>query len=588
MHFMGKDEPRAIDTFLNDTSSSSNRFFAWIENKPHSAILTGSIVVGFIFRLAAALSATGVIHPDEIFQGFEMAHHLLYDSPVENDFPPEFKKEYPGTPSYAASRSWIFPLILGSFMKLGDILGLDYHDGTLPMIRIILAINATLLIPATSKLTHQITKNRSISSVTAIMVASYWRLVEYTVRPLTNTFFLPFLFYGIYRALVVLEKNKISWYDHFIAISCLGIPSYVRLDLGVTIFSFFIVTFSFRHLRQYEGLLFDGSVGWLIGIVIDHHYFGRWFTVPVNWFKFNIIQHHSDWFGLESSYFYIQELIYLDNLWIWILFLLIGLSIIALSKNTEFNKNLSSSFKSQEKGSFQLLGCTVITWVTYTSFWRGITISTVWGIVPTISQSNSGSHKEIRFIMAGLVTLIITISATLVLVIDWITEFFIYKTKDISSITVTDPHVFKAWTQFVSVTVLLLLILSVGISTSSTRWHYEQYDDVNQALAYVGKQDNVTGVIAASPWYQLGSYTYLHLGPDVQIRTFDFSVGNSDNFNQTRSIAEFLLRVWKEGNYMILPRYQAYIFSTLWDWLRDYGWQIDNVIDGATEVWKRN
>lgn len=548
-----------------------------------------AIIVGFIFRLAASLNATGVIHPDEIFQGMEMAHLLTYGS---GRVPPEFAIENERTPSYAASRSWLFPLILSGFMRIGEFFGLNYHSGILPLLRIIFAINSTLLIPATSKLARQIThNNKNVGVTVAVIVSLYWRIVEYTVRPLSNTFFLPFLFYGIYRVIKSFDKHQLSIYDHFVGIICIGIPTYIRLDLGVIVFSFFIVTFSLRNIRHYIEHILNAMVGWFIGIQVDYHYYNKYFTVPINWFKFNIIEHNSDWFGVQNSNYYYRELIVYDKLEIWIFFLLILLVFRVLTRKSRIYLQTNKDFRDLEQGFIQSCICTTIIWTIFSSFWRNMNLSNLMKLITDQQGWNPQSHKEIRFMIGGLIVLIISISISIVYGSALISEIIAYQIsnnqQNKKNINLSFTIEIKFWTKLILSVLLISLLLVQSFYSAQARYHLEQFDDTNQAFIYIGNQDNVTGIIAIAPWFQLGSYTYLHLNMDVVIWAVDFSSNDPSVVERNLRTAKTLIENWEEGNYLILPRYQAYIEPAIWNWLRDNNWQISTVIDGKTEVWKR-
>ena len=86
------------------------------------------------------------------------------------------------------------------------------------------------------------------------------------------------------------------------------------------------------------------------------------------------------------------------------------------------------------------------------------------------------------------------------------------------------------------------------------RGYVESFDDINLALAYVGQQSNVTGVIVLGVWFLGGSYTYLHLGPDVQIKYVNLR--DAAHFNSHKNTLQNLTTNWIEGNYLILPLYQ--------------------------------
>jgi hypothetical protein len=579
-----RGNPDAIDNFLKNTSPSKNWFYAWIENNPYKAVMAVVIIVGFFVRLYAALNADGIYHPDEIFQGYEMAHLLTYDSGRK---PAEFSIGN-DTPSYDASRSWVFPLMLSFIMRLGEFLNLDYHTEILPLIRIVTAFNATLLIPAAAKLTKQITKDQNSALVVALVISLYWRIIEVTVRPMTNTFFLPMLFYGIYRVLISLEKEKISKYDHLIVILCLGLPTYVRLDLSITVFAFFLVTFNWKRLTHYTELIIDGIIGWLLCALVDYHYYDKIFSVPINWFKFNIIEHNSDWFGLQPYTYYYDELIYYDNLTMWSMLMVLFVVALVFLREKDFDKGFLNEIKLIENGYIRLVSSTIIIWAIFSSFWRNMSFKTIWHFVITQEGWDPQSHKEIRFIMAGLVVLLITISVFIVLFSKVLSRLVLHQLQKYKKIKISNPIEARYWSNLITVLLILLIFIIQSFSTGDSRYHQEQFDDVNEALMYVGSQDNVTGVIVISQWFLIGSYTYLHLGPEVKINTTNLATNNLQELERNKRRTKDWISSLDMANYLILPRFQTYHASEIYNWLRNNNWDIDAVIDGRCEVWKRN
>ncbi len=536
--------------------------FSWIDEKPLDFITYFVIFTGLLIRLFISLKSNGVMHPDEIFQGLEMAHYLTYDSGV---IPPEFTKENPAQPSYAASRSWLFPLIFSFIMRVGEFFNLDYHTGILPLIRIVLAINATLLIPATKKFAEIITDNEIVGVLTAVFVAFWWRIIEISVRPFTNSFFLPMLFYGLYRMMLVLKKGKVTGNDNLIIALFVGTTTYIRLDLGIVVFAIFLVTFNVNKIRYYLYFLVDGIIGWMAGILVDYSYYGRFFTVPINWASFAL--EYGDRFGVEGRMFYYEELIVKDGLGEWL-----GMCFIVFIFSLRITRDISIlKFEMKttniKSGYSALFIANIITWAILSNFWV------------------SESHKEVRFMLVGVVLLIMMISVASVLLIELVLE-----TLDVicEKFNVLKPksYEFKYWIIKNGILFFIcFLLINQSFQYNEDRGYVESFDDTNKALMYIGKQDDVTGVIVFLPWFLSGSYTYLHKGSDVVIQYGDLTMGQENDEN--KKVAINLLLHWKIGNYLILPNYQLVNNGDILGILIDNNWQIETVIDGRAGVWKR-
>lgn len=594
--------------------------FEYIQNNFTKVSYYTIIILGLFIRIVASLRAVGILHPDEIFQGLEMGHLLVYGSGY---VPAEFQLVNRNIPSYAASRSWIFPLIFAFFFRLGDFLHLNYYHGTLPMIKIFLAINSATLIIISKKFIQQLTKNEGIAVFTAFIVAFWFRIVEYTVRPFYNTFFLPILFYAIYRVIIILERNdrRITNYESFIIFLGLGISTYVRPDLLIVVLSFFIPTLKinfthnitrFRNLLSlkiqngynYIKIIIISLFGWLAGALIDFHYFREFFTVPIHWFTFNVILKKSDLFGQEPTnyyyevlvradrlsylnfYVYTVVLIYFSILFIYLISKLITSKMPYLIKNQESKsnpesftsnlvnfseqaKNFEKPYKNELYALRVLLISTLITWLLYSNFW----------------EKDHQSHKEVRFIINGLIVLLYLIGVGMYLFKEMVPNLI---EKGINSRQKPSYKSFqnsmKTGEMVENIKLLILIILIIEFSFINvfgftTRYHSESFDDVNLALEFVGQQQNLTNVIVFSVWFLTGSYTYLGRNNSVNIYWLDISTG----YNQYSARVD--LSNVTLANYVILPLYQTYGNNYIYHYLIDYNWQIVKTIDGRSEVW---
>jgi hypothetical protein len=527
-----------------------------------------------------SLTIYGILHPDEIFQALEMGHKIAYGSAV---IPPEFQNENINDPYYAASRSWSFPLVFGVIMKTMSFFNLDYFTIILPTIRILLAINSTLLIISSRKLAWQITKSRNVELFTTIFVATWYRLIEYTVRSFNNTFFLPILFYGTYRILLSFERGKISKYDHLIVIFGLGIATYNRLDLLLIIFVFFVISFSFQYFKFYLEYALGGIMGWGIGMTIDYHYFGEFKFPPYNWVQFNLIEKKSDIFGLTEWYYYLTNLIYQDGLLPFVILnfvvLIITLFVLRRDKNGFYkeNKQLIDSY-------FRVLFVVSFIWLIYTSFWRNFTIDRI----ANLTWWEPQSHKEVRFIMGGLVLLLIHISIAMDIGIKLLNKFlqwFVFSFRKVKFDKFLSSEI-KYWNKLAVTSLMIILIVGQSWSYANDRQSIEQFADVNQGLTYVGQQDDVTGVIVGIPWFQSGAYTYSHLNSDIPMQFVNFVEADLERLRTSMIFAEYYIRD-PVYNYFIAPDYQFRAFPGLVELLTQYDFDLVKLIDGKVDVWKQ-
>lgn len=546
----------AIDSFDDDLQTIDSNLLRWISNNFLDIILVFSVSAGFIIRLVASLMASGVLHPDEIYQSLEIGHNLVYGY---GRIPLEFQLENTGTPSYASSRSYIFPLIIAMIMQLGEFFNLDYHYGILPMIKVMLAINATLLIPVTYKLVKVVTEDKLTAVIATLYVTFWFRIVEFTVRSFYNTFFLPYLFYGLYRVIYLTKSNKkFELKDYLAIVLGLGIVSYVRLDLLIIIFALLLMKFNYKSIKKYPIIVLLGVSGWIIGALIDLRFYNKFMVVPIHWFQFNIIESNSDWFGLNSSSYYIEELIIGDHLRFFTT--VSTLCILILIKN--YNRKIRDfpKYLNQSKGLIDLYGASVISWFLYSNPWR-----------------TEGSHKELRFAISALLLSLMAFAASTTVFATLLTEFF-SRIPKINKIPIIKIH--KVRIYFILV---FLLMTSLSISTYqgyNGRYHDESFDDINDALIYVGNQDNVESVTVLTSWYYTGGYSYMHL--DVE---WDFyTLTDPNTYSSSKFIVQRIIRQ-NLSNYFVLPTYQLIGNDWLHDYLISHGWIMSLNIDDRCEVW---
>ena len=549
----------AIDSFDDDLLTTDHKLLNWLSINFLNVVLVFSILVGFIIRLVASLMASGILHPDEIYQSLEIAHNLVYGY---GHIPPEFQLENIGTPSYASSRSYIFPLMIAMIMQLGELFNLDYHYGILPLIKVMLAIKSTLLIPVIYKLVKLITEDKLTSVIAALYVSFWFRIVEFTVRSFYNTFFLPYLFYGIYRVIYLTKSNKKFEIKDYLAITLgLGTVTYVRVDLLIIVFAVLLMNFNFKSLKKYSVIAILGILGWIIGAIIDFRYYQKFMVVPIHWFQFNIIESNSDWFGLSSPIFYIDKLIRDDSL---IFFTILStLCIIILLVYYKRKIKDFPNYSNLSKGLIDFYGASVISWFLYSNPWRV-----------------DGSHKELRFAISALILTLITFSVSTTVCATLLSEFLsrLPRVNNLPNIRVQKKHFY-----FILIT---LMITSFSFSTYSgytTRYHDEAFDDVNDALIYVGNQDNVESVTVLTSWYYTGGYSYLHL--DVEID--NYSLNNPETHSSNKFFVERIIRL-NLSNYFVLPTYQLIGNDWLHDYLPDNGWIMSLNIEDRCEVWSTN
>jgi len=238
----------------------------------------------------------------------------------------------------------------------------------------------------------------------------------------------------------------------------------------------------------------------------------------------------------------------------------------------------------------------IIEYLAISGFWRDISSHALFG--QSIYASNTffefwdpQTHKELRFFIGSLLLIFVTLMMFLDLVLKFISEiaveFFMakqFKIKDKILLADVDYYI-----RVLGSLLLMFLLLSLSFSNLGTRYHQEQYDDINEAMAIVGQTDDLTGLIVVNSWWLTGGYTYLHRNDSITVRYYNFRQNTEAKLNSEVSSFRFQLNFWEELNYIIVPKFQRNnSFSALTDILLEFDYFLINVVGGSAEIWKIN
>lgn len=556
---------------LHDKKLGYTNFLGLMEASIYKKLYIGGTLAGFFLRMFYALTATGIYHPDEIFQSLEMAHYLVYGYGF---IPPEFMLSNPDTPSYAKARSWIIPLMIAGIMYIGEFLHLPYWGGILPLVRVLVGLNSFLLIPATRKLGENISGDSKIGYLSGFFVAIWWKIAYITSRPLFNVIFLPIFIYAIavfYERRIEFSSEPISLKEWIVYFFGFGISTYVRVDFLIILFGFAVVhqwsdvlegnKEKFKNDLSY--LLTPASLGWLFGMTIDAFMYEGlkdFGVVPVQWFKFNILEGRSDDFGVVPFGWYAYRLVIENGLTLvsvtMLLFFLFVVNVyrrrrellVVIFPNSRLLKEFS-----------RLFVVVIISWMIYETPWRSGLL--FW---------NSASHKEERFVM-NLYILYFVLIAMFVFLFGEFMEKVLSASSGSKKSKLPKINPQSLYHGIVFVFILFISLSSLFHMVFTPVFQFGT--DINSGITYVGKQEDLEGLIIVEKWFLTGAYTYLHQDVPVywvnSTYTYELTVG----FNEGKY------------NYLILPRYKYWEIPNLFDTLVDDGWLIHKIVDGKTEIW---
>jgi hypothetical protein len=145
-----------------------------------------------------------------------------------------------------------------------------------------------------------------------------------------------------------------------------------------------------------------------------------------------------------------------------------------------------------------------------------------------------------------------------------------------------ENHVIKRLIKVKTAFIVLIVIFTMipyynGAFKEAETLPWKNFDDLLEAQAIIGQQDDLTGLIVIGrTWYD-GGYTFLH--KNVSVMRIEFpGVNNSLNY---------YLRYQNEHNYLIAPHYKYFEFEFLKFNLEEYNWTLKSTVLERTDIWFR-
>ena len=549
-------------------------------DNPTRALLILSVIFGIAIRIVNFMNYEYIAHPDEIFQSLEPAHKLVFGYA---SLPPEFQQEVPNSPYYGRARSWLFPIFFAIPMFIMNRLGFDYFTVILPTMYFLGVISSILLIFSTWYLLKIISENEQIADLTAGIVAITPHISYLSARLLTNSMLLPPLFLALATTIKLHREGKSpNLWEFLIIVFGFGIVSYIRLDLAIVVIFFAIVELLgwkdgkivLVKPKILRDVITAVIIGWIIGMLTDYILFDSnqiidlW-QVPYNWFMFNFVVGGSSKFGVSPFGFYFRATLAIDksDLFIFLGALTLVLyQIIALIFENSHDPMIQYNLKKLSKTIFNYLKFSIaiaISWTIYEwPFNNGIDFGAM-------------SHKELRFILNLLVLYRLYIGFTIFLLLellDFVVSFFKFRETEVK---IRKIGMKGYYVKLLAIFIIIMFSLQMIPLNNSLTASYKQYKDTNNALRWVGQQEDANGVVILMNWYYTGGYTYFHVNKEKVIL----------NWNEAEVIILIYLTT-TDLNYVIVPKYVYTFYKDLYHTLIKENWQLTNLFEN-TEVWKR-
>jgi phosphatidylinositol glycan class B len=288
---------RTVEPSVFNPSPTSSPVEAWF--------LFLMLLIALLFRIVAA-HAPNVVHPDEIFQTQEPAHHLAYGYGVVTW---EWRD---------GIRSWVFPAFLAGVMRATSWMGAQ-PSGYLRGITLVLS-----LISLTTVWFGFAWARRTAGMQAAIIAAGccaiWYQLIDFGGRALTEVFathlLLPGLFLGAYGEQIP-ERKRMFW----AGLLC-GLAVSLRIQLAPAV-AFALLWFCGTQWRMRAMPL---GVGFILPVaafgVVDWFTWSYPFQSFVRYFWVNAIEGRSKIYGVEPWYWYL--LVLLGSFGPMLFFVLIG------------------------------------------------------------------------------------------------------------------------------------------------------------------------------------------------------------------------------------------------------------------------
>ncbi|MFW9928841.1 MAG: hypothetical protein ACFFD1_05585 [Candidatus Thorarchaeota archaeon] len=499
----------------------------------------------------------GLIHPDEHYQGLEVAHFLLYGY---GDLTWEWHVS-----SYSPIRSILFPMQLALIMKLVSLFTSNY-ELILLSTRIWTALLSSILIPLMISfvfflLPIEIDKKikTKISLFVGVFVSFNYLLLKYSWHTFSNVYILPIMIASLIPLFLKANNKKVKSLYLFIGGFFCSYVIILRPEMLV-FYGIFIIIFLPSFFRKINS-------SWILGVIIgliyngliDFFYYHIFpFTSILNYFFFQ--QSRSDFYGIEPFGYYSNVFIF-SNIIIFILFCLSSIYLLYdLLSPIFICRNIKAFYDNILNNPLLSLQIKLLTLV--------FTILMIWEMIP---------HKEERFLLFWYLFLIIycTLGSYL---------FFFQLWKNITKIALKYGFYFKnkkySWLLIIKYAVILIFVgliifdnLALFSITDSS-----PFQELESSVLFVGQQNDLTGLVVVFPApHYVGTMAYLHR--DVPVLRI---------LNQPY-IPNFTFLLPKIYNYIIIPRelYNNYTFIP--QELMKYNFIVERTIEKTypVDIWHK-
>jgi len=253
-------------------------------------LLGGALLWGVLLRLRLAFTDDGIYWPDEIYQGLEPAHRLVFGyGLVAWEF-------------VQGARSWLFPGFVAALMKLAVLLGLDSPRGYLGLIRTCFVGIAA----ATAWATYKLGRSNGASPLAAAAGAAAFSLSAPAI-------------YFAHRAMAEVASALPAAIGLWLALergaarrrilggsALLGLSAVLRLQNGILCAGLLVALAARRRFR--EALWALGALAGMAALygLLDRLTWGGWFHSALVYLQFNLVEGGAARWGTSSAGYYLR------------------------------------------------------------------------------------------------------------------------------------------------------------------------------------------------------------------------------------------------------------------------------------------
>ncbi|MCW1296104.1 MAG: glycosyltransferase family 39 protein [Candidatus Parvarchaeota archaeon] len=382
------------------------------------------LCIALFLRIFVVFYSGGVTYSDEIYQSIEQAHQFIFNYSIG---------------AFGATiRSIFYPLIIAFLFRLFSFLSYDNILISIKFFHSIISIFTVIGIYYLGKNIY----NEKIAILASFLCSIWWEILFFSSRTLKDPFSVNFLLIGL--ALLTNSKKQLSTFLSGLLIALSFIISYTNFIFLIPIFVYII------YQKNPRKILIPFIFGFILICIfqgfLDLFMIGSFFSTPIQFFTYNILEGKSVQFGIEPFYYYFIEMLKNWGLFspFFLVFLLLGIL--------------------KKKKGFLIIDSALLFF---------ILLSLV-------------QHKEYRYIFPVLPFFLLIIA-------DGIISFC---------------NKLKKYSKHALFSLLILISINSFFISLNTNWSPRK--EICDAMRYVGEQDDSTGVIIFETWSYTCGYTYLH------------------------------------------------------------------------------